>query len=243
MGATTSNTDTTFKNEPLDSETIRNNIIKAFRQKQPEVYSEMETLHWSDGGAVFDYRTTNRNRYDEHNPEMLLAQMQGYAKGGAIANPHETSDYYALSDTVLQTWKRHINGQTSTGQDGGGCGCDGSTYSATSPQPIDYSVLRGGAGNSQKETKEEPTKDKKQTKKSNDDDDNEDDDIDEDEDLEVEEDEEFDDDEDTDDDKNIKKKHKQSRIDSSHELDNIIKPFYSSDSDYHTIKHKNGRYV
>lgn len=162
---------------------------------------------------------------------------------------NDEADYKEISDNVLNTLRKQIF-QIPLNNIGGGCGCDGNTPSATSPVPVDYSVLKGGARkDNDSDSEDDKDKDKNKDENKNENKDEENDDImEEDEELEIEdEDEENEDKKDKKERKEKKdKKYKSQKhnTDSSQSggLDDIIKPFYSSDSDYYDIKQRSGRF-
>jgi len=136
----------------MSSEQIKTAIKDMFRMSQMDNTAFTESLGFNDltetkqsgGESRFISKT---QRYKQFEP--------------AQAGGNQTSeDLRAISSDLveIQTLKDLINKQNN-GQAGGGCPC-ADDMSATSPQPIDYSVLKGGA----KEEKEE-NKDKKKKKK------------------------------------------------------------------------------
>lgn len=268
MGVSSSNANTGVQGDVLDSETINRNIMRVFQERQlSNNYSDVETLNWNTDKArhYLHGGVTARNRYDRYNPEALINELVNQVnkpQAGGIPQGHESSDYKEVSDDVVRILRKNIINQTDPNtQQGGSCGCDGgsSLVSATSPQPVDYNVLKGGA----KEKDEEDKNKDKKSKKKNKDEEKKDEEKDEDEDEEIdidEEEEDLDEPEDVEeesmerthaerkqsrDKRNSKRHNSRSESSSSSEqsagLEDIIKPFYSSDSDYYNIKQRTGR--
>ena len=297
MGANTSNANIPVHNDMNDSETIRRNIVRAFQDKKVNNRTNnTETLNWNsytEPQCLKQQLPTNysvgggRRRYEKYNPDILLSKIMNggsaVQNGGTMPQGLESSSYKELSDDVLQIFQRQVLKQTSVAQSGAGCGCDGVPMSVTSPQPVDYRVLVGGATNDNADDDDDDDDDEEDEKDSakspapvgkaskitidkskikikgkttgdlsnNENDAEEDDDdaeidIDDDEEFESE-DEEDEEDEDMDGMERQRGNRSQKRgqsddMSTSAGLASIIKPFYSSDSDYYNIKKRSGRF-
>jgi hypothetical protein len=202
----------------MSSEQIKDSIKNMFRMYQSDNTVFSDTIGFRDvdeqkgGKKRFMPKV---NRYAEFAPENILASRQlggntllNYGSTGSPISSDIPSD---LSE--IQAFKQMVQKQKQadgTTQDGGACPCNddknfdkGSDYlSITSQQPIDYSVLKGGAKPDKKE--DDKKDDKKNKKKKSEDEDHDDEDDEDDEDEEDEEDdeeeEEYDDDDVDDDD-------------------------------------------
>jgi len=228
----------------------------------------------------------SRNRYDQHNPDMLVKNLMEQVKNSSTSAQNVQMGGHELSDNTVKILQKNVNKVTDvTAQmGGGGCGCDGGDQSATSPQPIDFSVLKhnlkGGAenknddddndddnddddddddNNDKNKKDKKDKKDKQRSKKKNKDKKTKDEDeLDEDEEEEEEIDVEEDDDEDGDDDdaeldeeeekpengvsERIRVSMNNSDKTSEGGIEDAIKPYYSSDTDYFNVKQRAGRF-
>ena len=238
MGATTSHNETPRQyNGPYDAATIHQNIVNAFSNrpvKASSYLSEQDTLGWNNANITGGAR---RDRYNQYDPRTLLNElMQNSAqKGGNMGYGHETNNYLTGGLNILD---RQIDNET--GQSGG-CGCDGGVgnLSATSSMPVDFSVLRGGAKSNTRDAENKNNKNKSRKSKNNDDD------ID----AEDENDDDIDADEDNDDDIDLDEEDLDDDLDEDegmaratralNGLSDIVKPFYSSDSDFLNIRRRN----
>lgn len=281
MGTSSSSANPYVADEVLDSDTISRNIVRMLQDKHVYNYSEPETLNWNtmrpgrtgpmSGGA-------QRNRYDQYHPDGLINRlMNPTPQSGGHVGSDDSIGFNEMSDNVLHMLRRQIQPSFATTEgtigfntgagathpmSGGGCGCDGGDQgrplvsSVTSPQPIDYNVLRGGAKDEDEDDDLEEgldeakkpnanananaknkDRDKSKTKRKEKEDED-DEDLDEDEDLDIEEEEDFDEDEEP---SRLAKRMETDTV-GSRGADEIIKPFYSSDSDYYNIKQRTGRF-
>jgi hypothetical protein len=123
--------------------------INFSKQSESDIdFDSIRDLTQNGGGHDFVRVIPRRNRY--HN----LTSNKNVLRGGNSANKNELSSIseedYKLLQEVL---KRHNNSLQK-----GGCGCAGNDnlISETSPQPVNYDVLKGGA-----HEKDDVDKDKK----------------------------------------------------------------------------------
>ena len=233
MGPTSStvNYDTNnydYQNHIIDSETVRRNIMNVFQNKQvSNKLTSEDTLNFNmnDNLNIFG-GSISRNRYDDHNPDVLINQLMSQInnnnQSGGINNlplGFESDSYYTISEDLLGTLRKHIYNETNikknnnSNQLGGGCGCDSMLPSATSSEPVDFNVIRGGANNNNK-------------KKKNDED----------------EDEDNDNNDKKKRSQKRYKQVDETTSESDNKIDKIVAPFYSStESDYYNAK-KSGRF-
>ncbi|AYV75921.1 MAG: hypothetical protein Terrestrivirus3_190 [Terrestrivirus sp.] len=191
------------KNQLTDSDSVRKNIMRVFREKNVgNHYTDVETLDWHSvqnmGNNQFGGNV--RNRYEQFNPQVYIDQLieQNKRTQSSMVNMKDSSlvggnfgdqnEYHEINQNVLASLRKHIIEQTG----GASCPCDGADQnivSSTSAQEIDYSVLKGGA-----KTKKDDDDDNDDDFNDDDAEDNDDDDDDEDEDENNDEDEDEDED-------------------------------------------------
>lgn len=185
-----------YNGNVTNSDEIRRNIMKVFKEKKSSNYNDFETIGWNNTNKQFGGQ--NRNRYEQYNPETLINQLiaqNNLAKqntnqlGGNIKSyDNDENNYKEMTEDVLSILRKNIVAQTG----GADCPCtDNQNYSETSDNPVDYKCLKGGKRD-----------DNNKKHKNNEDEENEDEDEDEEEEEDNEEEEEEEEEEDNDNDDN-----------------------------------------
>lgn len=299
MGSTYS-TNSSEQNGEINSEVIRQNILRAFQTKQtPDElndFSNFDTLDWNShqiptrsskmrssqlGGSKT--RNQARNRWEQYNPEALINELtrqttktkKNQAGGNSqlgLPISSESASYRELSDNITQLLREHVNRGPS--QQTGGYKMNLANLSSTSSQPVDFSVLVGAGdadgnadGDADADVTSESDDESKKSEESEAESESDSDNVKEEEEEEINIDEDFDEDEGEESDseseevseeekpemsrsvgkkgKADKKSKKSKYVDSTTSqsgIDDIIRPFYSSDSDYYNIRRRNKRF-
>ena len=193
-----------------------NNISKTYEPQHNKQISATSDNEMNKINKILNnnkYDNTQKNMFDKPKSDNEMDKILNNDKYTNV--PQKT---YEASET--EKLKNLINTQM------GGCGC---LSSATSPNPIDYSILKGGAKNNQKNEKKNENKNRNNKRESEnnfeEDEDYEDEDFEDDEDLDEDE-EDLDED---DDENEMKRMTEDSYVSENMNQINAV-PFYSSES-------------